>query len=548
LEGLNLGPEHLATAKKAREILNTAFADFKINPDDFVRNYLPRMQKYTRTADMSKFMDSDMEKFLANELSGISGAAGDMTASFRYARVTDLVSFIQETDAEKLLMKYAATGIREKLYGPIMDDLRKWSAVNHGKVDPALTMYFAKYLQDSLGVPSNYSDKALKIFTSRLYQKLGKSAPSGTLVDNVIRLGYGAYLGFRPFTAIRNLTQTIHTLGWRIGNTHVFNAMEQVANDKTGKWFKRLVDEGVIPREHPFYASEDFLGRTGAKAKEFLAETPTMWIKNGDNYNRVVSYLAVTDTFDKAYTRFKAGDLDVDGLMREAKMWNLPQDLFKRSKEMLQAGQVKQVRSLFASTLTDESMFVYRKGRMPLPFSGTMGKVFGQFGTFFVNYVQQIRNGISRAPGVEKAKVIARLAGNLTALSATFAAFGLRTSDYIPGPVSFAGGPSWELLTGILNAMSPNDYQGRAARAKVLGLHTKDGKPYWDIEEFFSSGLASNVIPGSLEYRSIKRGLEYLNNGDTYRAMLAFTSAPIAKRDDWPQGIIRQVTGGVLPP
>jgi hypothetical protein len=551
LRDLNLGPEHLAAARKAREILNTAFKDFRINPDDFLQNYLPRMRQFTHTADVSKFLDSDLEHFLSSELRDIGGSASDLTASFRYSRISDMVAFLQETDPQKLLMKYTATGLREKLFGPIMDDLRKWAATNRGKVDPALTMYFAHYLQEFLGVPTNYSDKALKILTERAYQKLGKGSPSGTLVDKVIRWGYGAYLGFRPFTAIRNLTQPFQTLGWRIGNKHVFDAMEQVVNDKGGKLFRRLVEEGVIPRDHPFYAAEDFLGKFGNKAKQVMNELPTLWIKQGDNYNRIVSYVATTNAFDKAYMRFRAGDLNIDGLMREARMWNLPVDLFERSKEMLTAGKFKQARALFAHTLTDESMFVYRKGRMPLPFSGTMGKVFGQFGSFFVNNVQNIRNAFARAPGIEKAKLFARMAGNLTALSGMFAAAGMKISDFIPGPITFSGGPSWDLLHGVLQAMSPGAYQGREARAKLFAWHSDKSLPLggrWDIEEFFSSGIASNVIPGSLEYRSIKRGLEFLNKGDIYRAMLAFTSAPIAKRDDWPQGIIRSATGGVLPP
>jgi hypothetical protein len=538
----------LEIAKKARELFNTAFSDFRVNPDDFLQNYLPRMQKWIHSSSVGKYLDSDLEKALAKDLRDIGGAASDLTASFRYSRVSDVVSFVQEENVKKLLMKYTSMGLREKLFAPIMDDLRKWSATNRGKIDPALTMHFANYLQQSLGVPSNYSDKALKILTERVYQKLGKDSPSGTLVDNVIRLGYGAFLGFRPFTAIRNLTQPLQTLGWRIGNKHIFNAMESVVGDKSGKLFRRLVDEGVIPRDHPFYASGDFLGKAGTKTKQFFSEIPTLWIKQGDNYNRVVSHLATTNAFDAAYKRFSAGSLDIDGLMREAKMWNLPADLFARSKEMLAAGQFKQARALFAHTLTDESMFVYRKGRMPVVFSGTMGKVFGQFGTFTVNYIQNIRNAFSRAPGVEKAKLAARLVGNLGALSTGFAAAGMKISDFMPGPISFSGGPNWELLHDILNAMSPSAYQGREARAKLLGLHSKDGQPYWNVEEFFSSGLASGLIPGSLEYRSIKRGLEFLNQGDIYRAMLAFTSAPIAKKDDWSQTLIRNATGGVLPP
>jgi hypothetical protein len=381
-------------------------------------------------------------------------------------------------------------------------------------------------MQEAFGFAPSLSEEMVRTFTHRFMEKIGVKHSPSNITDILIQLNYAAAFGGRFGPPIRNLTQTFMTLGPRIGFTWIADAMDALAMDKGGLLFKKLVEKGIISKELPFYASGEIVGRGGVLEK--VSHVGGWFMKNSDDWNRAVAFVACEKRFDHALRRYKAGAFDLETfIMDKSGLWNLPDDLLKTCWEHIAVGNLEAAKEVFGAQLVKETQVDYKRGLMPIWARGTAGKVFGHFATYPVNFVANIRNGFARARTFkQKAAFVGRWVGMGATLASAAAYLGLRTEDYLPGPVTFAGGPFYKTFNDLLAAFSTGPNAEEAQR-RLAGFKTKDGKPYLDVNTFIGSSMFSNVIPGSLLYRSITKGVEYANQGDLYRAFLAWTSMPI---------------------
>ena len=68
------------------------------------------------------------------------------------------------------------------------------------------------------------------------------------------------------------------------------------------------------------------------------------------------------------------------------------------------------------------------------------------------------------------------------------------------------------------------DYRGRQAASEVLGISTKEGRVVFRPQD---SEFAKMLIPGSFALKSVKKSIEYLNEGDYYNWFLTLNGAPL---------------------
>ena len=71
--------------------------------------------------------------------------------------------------------------------------------------------------------------------------------------------------------------------------------------------------------------------------------------------------------------------------------------------------------------------------------------------------------------------------------------------------------------------LTSQNYRGRQARAEMLGITMKDDKLQFNP---FKSELFRWLPPFSFQLRAMYDGVKELNEGNTYEAMLNFTSMP----------------------
>jgi hypothetical protein len=525
-EGLGLGPEHIETARTARTYLNNAQFFFGVNPDTLLSNYLPLMKKYLQVGDMSKYTDDKIMDFIRDAAGG--QAVKDLTPSFKHARISDLPTMIMEENPRTLLKNYITMGLKEKWFGPVVEHWGDWISKNKGMVDNGLKLKMEAYFQDVLGLPTSVTDKGIRVFTGKLFKALGAKSPPQNIIDSMIRLGYGSTLAFRLYPMVRNLSQPWLMLAPRIGNDWLASGYEILSKEPERGLaiMEKLYGRGSIPTDLPFHESSEVFGKGGAIGK--LIKKGMEGYGNGDAFGRCVSYLAVEERFNWALGQMNAGKFGMDKFLNQSGAWNLADDLRKDFMDNMKAGNIDGARHLFASKLTDEAMINYGKGLLPNVYRGTLGRLFGQFGTYVVNYTQNMRNMFSRATWGQRVAVTARIAANSAAFAGAATAIGLRAGDFLPWNTNFSGGIYWSLMSNMLK-LTQDSYDGRMARAKVLGVNEQDGQITFDVDSFMRSDIVKGFVPGSLEFNSIRNGIEYWNKGDYGRFLLSISSAPVKK-------------------
>jgi hypothetical protein len=499
------------------------FLYFGTDPALFLSEYMPHMRNKINSLDMRKYADADVH-ILLRDIFG-DKIPQQIDAFFKHARVGDMVELVREMDAKVLLQKYITTGMRAKYLGPVIESTSKNILKNYNKIDDALLKYFGSYLTDIGGVPSGVGAKMGYEFTKRLFSNLG--IKSQTLAKNFAESALGwAYLGtmgWRAYLPVRNSMQIWTTLASRMENGWVGTALEFLEKDKKGLVFKMLKERGIISQGLPIGGAEKVI--EGAAGK-FL-KSGLHWYKNSDSFTRAVAYMTCKLRFDEAVGRFTKGIIDQKKFVQASGLFNLSDQAFDDAMKLIGKGQLDSAGDLFGREITMETMFPYRQGTNPLAFKGMIGKVFGQMGHYPVYWAENIARGVSRGNIGNKAAYIARFLGNTTAIGTTLGAMGISAANFTPWqPAMFSGGPWWDLLNDGIKLWSPG-YEGRQARAKLLGLKEKDGMPYWDFNTFKKAPQWNVIIPGMLQWRSLGKAADYLNKGDFYKFVLSLASTPL---------------------
>jgi hypothetical protein len=174
--------------------------------------------------------------------------------------------------------------------------------------------------------------------------------------------------------------------------------------------------------------------------------------------------------------------------------------------------------------IVDETMFPYRSGTGPYAFRGALGKMFGMFGHWPVNYLENLRRGLQGTSAGTKAAFAVTWVGNSLALYGAFRAIGVNAPNYLPWyPLQFSGGPYWHLSHQLLQSLGPG-YKGRQARGELFGLSTANGRLNFDPSK---GELYKWFIPGGFMMKSFSRAVDHANDGNMWGAFLSATGAPV---------------------
>jgi hypothetical protein len=250
--------------------------------------------------------------------------------------------------------------------------------------------------------------------------------------------------------------------------------------------------------------------------------------KNSDEWTRAVAFRSAENTFNDAMDSWKRGVIKTrDELFDISGMWSLPTDLKNRAIEFIGKGDPKAARELFATYITDVTMFPYRAGHSPMMYRGTLGKMFGQFGTYPMYYRENVFQALRYGNTKQRLLFASRWIANMSLIAYGFQQIGVNADEFLFWqPMLFSGGPMWDTLNQIIQVVSPS-YKGRQARATVLGLRSREGELSWNPS---GTALARMLVP--YEITSIQKGIESLNRGDPwYTSLLNFGSFPVFPPD-----------------
>jgi hypothetical protein len=178
-------------------------------------------------------------------------------------------------------------------------------------------------------------------------------------------------------------------------------------------------------------------------------------------------------------------------------------------------------------------MFPYRAPLKPMLFSSSVaGRMFGQYGTWTVHYLANIRKAWTNATKAQRIAFATRWLGNSLALYAAFRTVGINAQNYLPWvPAQFTGGPLFHLAYNMVLSIGKG-YPSRIARAEVdrlLPVNLLTGLV--DGKEFFPSDwvryIPAHITPGYNVLRSLVDAYRLFDEGDYVRGVWRFLSAPV---------------------
>lgn len=495
---------------------------FGIEPGKFIKNYMPRIMDWSvrNASEVAKMTTAEELVDAAMKSVYGTGAPRKLKAFFKNMRTSEVLEFAAVDDPVRALQHYIRVGYRQHYMGRAWEEL--YDVLAKSGVDNGVIQRFNRYREAVMGLHSNEGQRVARRIGEDLGRKLGIKN-GGNAVDAYFSMNYLANMGYRPWLALRNTYQVFTTLAPRFGNSWVDDAIGK-ARTLSKEEYSFLREIGVLRGEPPIVNTildaESTLGKVTHKALGMF--------KSSDEYTRAVAYYTAAGRFDFALGKWRKGGIkNIDDFLVEAGVTKMDSETIHRVRTLVEKGgdeSIDAAKTYFGTKVSNETMFEYVKEQAPTLYTGSFfGKLFGQYGTYAAGYRANIVRGLSNGSFGDKAAFVARFLGNQSALFAAFTALGINARNFIPGaPALFGGGPQFEVGIALLQGMG-SGYQARQARSQLLRKFSPVG--YTRSRGFYAN--YPEMLPGSIQYRYATKALEYLDQGDYWRAFLAATTTPV---------------------
>jgi hypothetical protein len=488
------------------------FADFRQNYASKIRQWYAKKENQELAKELTpkEFFKQVFPETLASKGS----------AFFVHSRVHDVVDIANDMDLQSSLLKYGKVANRQKYLAPVWEEMgsllqkdknistmTKMRMMNYqGEVMKTFKLPVEKITEESVSsfLKSLSEGEVGARFTPKDIENLSKIA---------IGWHYSSLMGFKAFLPLRNMLQPWSTIAPVLGNTAVIKAHKLLMNDVSGSYFKHLKEHGVIRGQVQLFEDEAFA--TGMLEKYF--QGGLKWFKNSDDWTRAVGAVSSYVKFDEAWEAYlKSGKkLPKEVFLKESGVKWLAASRQMQVMDMLNQGNVKGARDLFASDMVDSGLFRYQSGEnIPLFTNyGAVGRVFGRFGTYSVQYVSYLRNILAKSSIDEKIAFGTRLTGNSLLMVGAFKALGINASSLMfYNPIFFTGSPTFDFLYTAMKSFDQS-FEGDINRGKLA-------KEAYNV---FIPGIATNMFKGldSINKGSSPSFYFTFNNKSTYLSTIS---------------------------
>lgn len=435
----------------------------------------------------------------------------------------------------------------------------KAEAENIAKVDPHAGRLMKDYLNNIEGIPDEGYRNLTKVLrtTARFLGANVDDQMAERLVSTLTKFASQAAIPLRPALVLRNYVQNSLTAAivgpeaWAAGMKHVlgYGGEGAVAGSKgysrqnAREAIDFVVRKGVIdPNNVPLHAHSEIFGFDIAKVGgpnvgPVLAQAQDMADKlfdagfsvyrSGDDWGRAVSFFAGRHRVGKAIEKFMASARDetaIQKLIIDSKAGTFHELVTQKFEMLVRNGEWEPAKDLIGKELADKVHFLYGNANHPVGWGGPVGKLFGQFGTFPVQYLQMMLEGVSRGTVKDRIEFL----GTQTLINAGLVYAGAEVFDAdlqswgTFGSLQYAGGPYAEIFMNLFTAWSGNDAQRNLAlRSLRMSFPSLDNP-------------ASPFLPGSYFASDIRRAFQ---QDSEYHGFLRAIGVRPLDGGDWQQNL-----------
>ena len=487
---------------------------FRVDPEKWLPEYLPKIKNwFGRQKLLGKKLplEGDVQAVLKGSFGG--RVPEGMDAFFKHVRVSEMFDIALEKDPLKQLEYYLGVGYREKYMGPQFESMMKFWKKHP---DKAVRQRMGIYMGDVMNVPASYQQELLGEIGQNLSKKLFKGSGGDGFFKWLEGSCYLGTMGWRPWMAIRNSHQIWMTLAPLMTNNRTQKALKYLTTEKGGKAvFTELMGKGIINETMPI-AGKDAI--TAVPFLDHLSKSGLKWYKDADSLTRAVAYVTSRDALGDAVRKFP--DLDAN-FIKESRLSVLPKDLRDQAMAFMKKGDTAVVEDMLGNYVVERTMFPYRSGMSNIMYRGTIGKLFGRMGHYPLYYVDNVRRSLMELPMEEKLAYGATWVANSALLYEGYKKlFGVEANQFLfYSPMMFTGGPYYEVMENFRELLDAGPLAKQKAE-RLFGVNSDGSIDPMD------SQLGKLMVPGGTHIAKIRGGVEQLEKGNTWGAMLNFMSMP----------------------
>lgn len=473
-----------------------------------------------------------------------------------------------ERNLLKLAHVYMRLAARDKFVATTISDARKMLRTKIGDTDIPVygnyTPQLERYLDFMQGQP-DYTQRVVDgviqsgiNLANKTFEKLNKVLPFNIdpitdaprdILGRWILFSYAGSLGLRPMVPLRDGMQLFLTtypllggkyLGVGLKKSFAVAAERDAAEawqiaDKYGALMKHSDLQNLYSGGYEEMAAGSKTMQRLTKASEAMLK-PLQW---SNNSNRLISFWGhaekafdalreelpkgLTPEVEKVVTK-KTGMIWMDDLLKEKYMEEV-------RKVATDPSKWRDLSYRMSKDLVDLSQWNYRRGASPGLYRYALGRLFGQYGTWPLNYIEFARRLVTKGDAGDKAAAITRLAVMHGAMLSAGEQLGIDTGQWVfTQPMAYGGSPIYQAVSNVPGSMDFETYRGSEARRSIV-------RP-------FVGGLdpvqLPTMIPGALEFNRLYKS--FATDSPTFWADL-FGFQPL-KPNESEKGIHALVPGG----
>lgn len=271
-------------------------------------------------------------------------------------------------------------------------------------------------------------------------------------------LTYGATIPFRPALVARNAYEIFQKVPSRVGGRSFKEGLRRAMADGG---MEEARAAGAIPENlAPLFAvtevaEESVFGRVGFGKLNKLVQKGFDWYRGPDDFGRAIAYHAQRHRMEGPINRLmKESDYTWKQFLQDSKISTMERVDQQKIRQLIDDGQIEEAKKLAGATLSRETMVRYGHSNHPAGWGSIYGRLFGQFGTWPVQYKDFLLQGMRRGTTKDKMEFAAWQLGTNAGIIAAGDAVGLDLFSWAAFPsLNYTGGPFAGMTLDMLNAV-----------------------------------------------------------------------------------------------
>jgi len=368
----------------------------KVGFPNYIQNYSPRLFSVGRTEKAAK----------------AATVPGEMTAGFVKARTMDVAEGRVE-DLMEIVAARARQQGREIFVYPHLPGLRAASK----ELPPRLQTYVGHYFSRMLGMSSPVDERIAATINRAMGSEVAWDARRvQNLAWKINDLIYMGGIGFKPFSAMRNLVQVPLNVPADMGGIkdvyHLIRGIPKAMNPKTYPYLKEI---GAITEYSPdilfrptMSKLRKHVGVLALPRKQELRDLGMYMFKKSDQWNRLWTGSAAMVKWETMFAKHMVGKKNLKAFKKKLNLGSREKWVRKDIDDLLDSGNAaayEEAKKLWIKDVVADTQYLYGAADSPIigQIGGGVTKTAAVFQSWWMNYAELLGKWAFRSESVPKA-------------------------------------------------------------------------------------------------------------------------------------------------